>query len=183
MFGRGNKDSYLTYKKVNIGLSNISSLVFRDPEHADIINFSKDGYYYAYLCDDKAVIDKKFELIKSYKLWLRVYDDDELILHCFADEIKVYKDNLEKLNSNERYKYKSTLDFVALYLLKVNREDKKFSKIISPYVEELKNIRDNQEIFISYNKKATKYNILYSMSFTRFVLLFKKDKGTNYSIY
>ena len=45
MFGRGNKDSYLTYKKVNIGLSNISSLVFRDPEHADIINFSKDGYY------------------------------------------------------------------------------------------------------------------------------------------
>jgi hypothetical protein len=91
MFGRGNKDSYLTYKKVNIGLSNISSLVFRDPEHADIINFSKDGYYYAYLCDDKAVIDKKFELIKSYKLWLRVYDDDELILHCFADEIKVYK--------------------------------------------------------------------------------------------
>ena len=91
MFGRGNKDSYLTYKKVNIGLSNISSLVFRDPGHADIINFSKDGYYYAYLCDDKAVIDKKFELIKSYKLWLRVYDDDELILHCFADEIKVYK--------------------------------------------------------------------------------------------
>lgn len=91
MFGRGNKDSYLTYKKVNIGLSNISSLVFRDPAHADIINFSKDGYYYAYLCDDKAVIDKKFELIKSYKLWLRVYDDDELILHCFADEIKVYK--------------------------------------------------------------------------------------------
>ena len=74
-------------------------------------------------------------------------------------------------------------DFVALYLLKVNREDKKFSKIISPYVEELKNIRDNQEIFMSYNKKATKYNILYSMSFTRFVLLFKKDKGTNYSIY
>ena len=47
----------------------------------------------------------------------------------------------------------------------------------------LKNIRDNQEIFMSYNKKATKYNILYSMSFTRFVLLFKKDKGTNYSIY
>ena len=91
MFGRGNKDSYLTYKKVNICLSNISSLVFRDPEHADIINFSKDGYYYAYLCDDKAVIDKKFELIKSYRLWLRVYDDDELILHCFADEIKVYK--------------------------------------------------------------------------------------------
>ena len=91
MFGRGNKDSYLTYKKVNIGLSNVSSLVFRDPGHADIINFSKDGYYYAYLCDDKAVIDKKFELIKSYKLWLRVYDDDELILHCFADEIKVYK--------------------------------------------------------------------------------------------
>lgn len=91
MFGRGNKDSYLTYKKVNIGLSSISSLIFRDPEHADIINFSKDGYYYAYLCDDKAVIDKKFELIKSYKLWLRVYDDDELILHCFADEIKVYK--------------------------------------------------------------------------------------------
>lgn len=91
MFGRGNKDSYLTYKKVNIGLSNISSLVFRDPEHADIINFSKDGYYYAYLCDDKALIDKKFELIKSYRLWLRVYDDDELILHCFADEIKVYK--------------------------------------------------------------------------------------------
>ena len=75
------------------------------------------------------------------------------------------------------------LDFVALYLLKVNREDKKFSKIVSPYVEELKNIRDNQEIFMSYNKKATKYNILYSMSFTRFVLLFKKDKGTNYSIY
>ena len=99
------------------------------------------------------------------------------------DEIKVYKDNLEKLNSNERYKYKSTLDFVALYLLNVNREDKKFSKLISPYVEELKNIRDNQEIFMSYNKKATKYNILYSMSFTRFVLLFKKDKGTNYSIY
>ena len=99
------------------------------------------------------------------------------------DEIKVYKDNLEKLNSNERYKYKSTLDFVALYLLKVNREAKKFSKIISPYVEELKNIRDNQEIFMSYNKKATKYNILYSMSFTRFVLLFKKDKGTIYSIY
>ena len=91
MFGRGNKDSYLTYKKVNIGLSNISSLVFRDPEHADIINFSKDGYYYAYLCDDKAVIDKKFELIKSYKLWLRVYDDDELILHAFADEIRVYR--------------------------------------------------------------------------------------------
>ncbi len=91
MFGRGNKDSYLTYKKVNIGLSNISSLVFRDPEHADIINFSKDGYYYAYLCDDKAVIEKKFELIKTYKLWLRVYDDDELILHAFADEIKVYK--------------------------------------------------------------------------------------------
>ena len=99
------------------------------------------------------------------------------------DEIKVYKDNLEKLNSNERYKYKSTLDFVALYLLKVNKEDKKFGKILSPYVEELKNIRDNQEIFMSYNKKATKYNILYSMSFTRFVLLFKKDKGTNYSIY
>ncbi len=99
------------------------------------------------------------------------------------EEIKVFKDNLEKLNSNERFKYKSSLDFVALYLLKVNKEDKKFSKILSPYVKDLENIRENQEIYKSYNKKATKYNILYSMSFTRFIFLFKKDKGTNYSIY
>ena len=91
MFGKGNKDSYLTYKKVNIGLSRISSLLFRGIDDVDIVRFSKDGYYYAYLCDEKAVIDKKFELFKSYKLWLRIYDDDELILHAFADEIRVYR--------------------------------------------------------------------------------------------
>jgi hypothetical protein len=78
MFGRGNKDSYLTYKKVNIGLSNISSLVFRDPEHADIINFSKDGYYYAYLCDDKAVIEQQKEF----------YDDKINRLLLFNECIK-----------------------------------------------------------------------------------------------
>lgn len=91
MFGKGNKDSYLTYKKVNIGLSKISSLVFRGVDDVDIVRYDKDGYYYAYLCDGKAVIDKKFELFKTYNLWLRIYDDDELILHAFADEIKVYR--------------------------------------------------------------------------------------------
>ena len=91
---------------------------------------------------------------------------------------KICDEELAKLVDEERNRGEKVLE-----ILKVNREDKKFGKIVSPYVEELKNIRDNQEIFISYNKKATKYNILYSMSFTRFVLLFKKDKGTNYSIY
>jgi len=86
--------------------------------------------------------------------------------------IKSAIDNFSKLNTKERATYKNTIDFVALYLVKIYSEDPKFGKMIpNDLASEFKEYQKiSDEKYKIYNKKAGSYNALLFMPFTKTAL-------------
>lgn len=94
------------------------------------------------------------------------------------DMIKEDLSNLENLDSNQRAKYKNMVDFSAVFIYKVYKEDKKLSAFISEQeAEEFKNYQKDSDLkYKNYNKKASVYNTLLGMPFTKMVMkMFKQD--------
>lgn len=97
------------------------------------------------------------------------------------DKMEQYYEDLENLDSTGRAQYKNMIDFSALFLYKVFKEDKRLSKYISQQeADYFKDFQKDSDLkYKTYNKKATVYNTLLNMPFTRVVMkMFKQDTSS-----
>ena len=86
---------YTEYPVEIIGCSDVAALtlmgVCKGELVAKILNFENDGVYGAHIVDEDADISGNFEKIASYDHWMRIYDDNGLVITYYADEITVYR--------------------------------------------------------------------------------------------
>lgn len=85
------KMNYKANKKQFIGSSDIASLTIRIPRNAFILDFGKDGNYYAYVIDESYEIPEHYQCVGQGNSWLKIYDDEELVRTFKADEILIYR--------------------------------------------------------------------------------------------
>lgn len=88
--------SYKNYGKRFIGVSDIASLSLVGLEESGrlkhaFLNFGMDGRYSAYIVDKDAEIGGHYKLRDTFYGWLKIYDDDELVVEYRGAEIKVYR--------------------------------------------------------------------------------------------
>ncbi len=99
--------SYHEYKKEHIGYSDMASLILKGcANDEELINMSRkereqltlfnlamgiNGNYNAYIVDEKCKIPEYYELVKVFKLWMKIYDDEKLIKEYYADQILIYR--------------------------------------------------------------------------------------------
>lgn len=82
--------NYKDYEKVNIGCSDMAALILCSPAKLQYLNMGMDGCYQAYLLDEEAEIPSHYEQEFSCSHWLKIYDDEELVLHLKGKEINIY---------------------------------------------------------------------------------------------
>lgn len=83
--------SYKEYGKQYVGMSDIASLLVRDPDGCFEISLGFDGSYEAYLVDEDAEIGEHYTLVHTSRLWAWVYDDLQRRLEVNAGEIRFYR--------------------------------------------------------------------------------------------
>lgn len=90
--------AYKKFEKVFIGSSDISSLImlgFSDSKSELLVKsllFGEDGNYKAYNVTNKNVkIPDYYKLIEKFNTWLKIYDDEGLVLKINADNIEIYR--------------------------------------------------------------------------------------------
>jgi len=88
--------SYKNYEKHFIGGSDIASLSLVGLEESGrlkhaFLNFGMDGSYSAYIVDKDAEIGGHYKLRDTFYGWLRIYDDEELVVEYHGKEIKIYR--------------------------------------------------------------------------------------------
>ncbi len=68
--------TYKNFEKIQIGCSDIASLVARASDSLSEIHFGQDGYYHAYECfGDDVEIGAHYRKVFSGSTWLTIYDD------------------------------------------------------------------------------------------------------------
>lgn len=94
---------YYEYKRECIGMSDIASLIMCGPEYdeteeykdvtAKMLHFGVDSTYYAYIVDEDAEIGAHYLKVASFRTWLNIYDDEELMFKTcgWDDIINVYR--------------------------------------------------------------------------------------------
>ncbi|MBQ3584513.1 MAG: hypothetical protein IJA27_07345 [Lachnospiraceae bacterium] len=88
--------NYKDFEKQYIGNSDISSLILvgcgEDGLQLKELAFGQDGFYDAYMVEGENVeIGKHYKEVAEFKNWLKVYDDEGLILNLTAKQIKIYR--------------------------------------------------------------------------------------------
>ena len=88
----------MNYKNVqkNIGASDVASLIMSGCGEGgsvklDLLKFSEDGSYSAYIIYDDAEVPDHYRLVAEFKTWLKIYDDDRMTAHFKAERIEVYR--------------------------------------------------------------------------------------------
>lgn len=88
---------YKDFGKTFIGSSDIAALVLvgykaNEGMSPEKLNFGEDGSYYAYIVDcDDVEIGSHYAEVTRFESWLKIYDDDGLVLKLMAKEIIVYR--------------------------------------------------------------------------------------------
>lgn len=90
------KKSYKHYEKKYIGESDVASLILagcikENGLKTQPLHFAGDGYYYAYIVDEDALIGDHYKKVASFSYWLRIYDDIEKTFEANADTINIYR--------------------------------------------------------------------------------------------
>ena len=104
-------------KIIHIGGSDISQLLIRTPNKADLLEMGSDGDYKAYVVFNRDLIPnyyaKKLEYFKPY--WFEIIDDDEIV---FDSNYEFNESNIDKL---EVYR---AGDFGIIFFIKFNSDFK-----------------------------------------------------------
>lgn len=79
--------SYTVYA----GSSDIASLTVRQPMEAGTLNLGTDGDYNIHIIDESIPVPNHYEQTYEADTWLRVYDDNTLMVYIVAPVIKVYQ--------------------------------------------------------------------------------------------
>ena len=85
--------TYKEYDKVYIGESDIASLILAGYKEGvglslSELHFGIDGGYQAYITDDQAEIGSHYELVQTFQVWLKIYDDSGLTAELNGEEIQ-----------------------------------------------------------------------------------------------
>lgn len=91
--------SYRDCEKVFIGASDSGFLVLvgvgEDFAKSELLDFGEDGSYMAYIVEqmdgDEVAIPDHYRMVRSFRDWLRVYDDEELVQNFMASKIRVWR--------------------------------------------------------------------------------------------
>ena len=84
--------NYKNFDKISIGTSDIASLTVVTPREdgnlnlASSLHFGADGSYSAYLCAGDVEIGEHYRLVTTGCEWLKIYDDDGLVLDVMPDD-------------------------------------------------------------------------------------------------
>lgn len=78
--------NYKNFEKVYIGDSDMAELVVRAPGEVSLLKFGKDSSYKAYECFGDVIIGEHYKKVFSGKIWLMIYDDDELTYKKYKPE-------------------------------------------------------------------------------------------------
>ena len=79
--------NYKDFDKVDLGFSDIASLVVRDANGVIEIHFGEDGSYEAYECYGPDVqIGEHYKLVYEAKGWLKIYDDERLVYNGYSSK-------------------------------------------------------------------------------------------------
>lgn len=81
---------------ISLGSSDVALLMLlgfkSDDLQPEILNLGGDGKYKAYVVfDSDCEIPSHYTLRTTFKKWLKVYDDEELVAHIKADTINIYR--------------------------------------------------------------------------------------------
>ncbi len=94
--------NYYEFKKDCLGFSDVATLIFVGPSAnektynlSNDMRIGEDGTYYAYICDDTAIIPNTYTEMLAFKSWLKVYDDEALTQKYSGSKIKVYQSRYE----------------------------------------------------------------------------------------
>ncbi len=77
-------------KTVDLGYSDIASLILRSPGNIGEVHTGSDGSYKGYLVDETVEIPDYYKKVYEADTWLRVYDDETIVLEVSAKKITVY---------------------------------------------------------------------------------------------
>lgn len=87
--------SYKSFDKQHIGESDIAMLTMVGAGHNGVValslKFGGDESYSAYIVDKPAEIGAHYELVGSFKHWLKIYDDTSLTASFSAQRIRVWR--------------------------------------------------------------------------------------------
>ena len=86
---------YHTYGEVSLGSSDVATVILAGMKPRGVgtmtLHFGGDGHYGAYLVNENAEIGSHYKLKGIFRSWLKVYDDDSLMVYLRAKKIKVYR--------------------------------------------------------------------------------------------
>lgn len=88
--------SYKSFKKIDLGGSDVASLIVRTLGADGMIavcalGFGGDDDYSAYLVPDGAVIGEHYELAAEGHAWLEIFDDTRIRFRCRAETIRIFR--------------------------------------------------------------------------------------------
>lgn len=89
--------TYKDFEKKYIGSSDIAVLTLvgsneNEEINAKLLHFGEAGDYAAYIVTGADVeIGKHYKKVLTFNKWLKIYDDDEMILQINVKEIRIYR--------------------------------------------------------------------------------------------
>ena len=93
LFQVKDNDCFDGYKKnkINLGSSDMASLVLRSGSHLELLNFGIDDCYSAWYVDESDIeIPSHYTLVSTTKNWLNIYDDWSLVFAMRGD-FEIYR--------------------------------------------------------------------------------------------
>ena len=77
-------------KTIDLGYSDIASLILRSPGEIGEVHTGSDGNYKGYLVDETIEIPDYYKKVYEADTWLTIYDDETMVLEVRAKKINVY---------------------------------------------------------------------------------------------
>lgn len=77
-------------KTIDLGYSDIASLILRSPGEIGEVHTGSDGDYKGYLVDETVEIPDYYKKVYEADTWLKIYDDETMVLQVRAKKINVY---------------------------------------------------------------------------------------------
>lgn len=77
-------------KTIDLGYSDIASLILRSPGEIGEVHTGSDGDYKGYLVDETVEIPDYYKKVYKADTWLKIYDDETMVLQVRAKKINVY---------------------------------------------------------------------------------------------
>jgi hypothetical protein len=88
--------SYKSFKKIDLGGSDVASLIVRTLSGDGTITvcqlgFGGDGRYSAYLIPDGVAVGEHYSVAAEGHTWMEIFDDARIRFRCRAETIRIFR--------------------------------------------------------------------------------------------